>query len=124
MFLPPQGSLSSGPRKVIATEEQPVLLRSEHLVLHKTIRDSVFGDDSAIYLVYYPSEKKLMLAPYFNELFRNIHKARQHMLKEVSGGREYAVALHGVLLDHEIPNQDRYLPFEADAQMNVLTIYL
>ncbi|GEM_PF-725841 len=124
MFLPPKDHLPDRQPKKTASTTQPALLRSGHLIIHKTIRDSIFGQDNAIYMIYYPNQKKLMLAPYSNDLFRKMHKAKQYMLKEVSGGKEYAVALHGILLDHQIPRQDRFLPFEADPQINILSIYL
>ncbi len=123
MFLPPPEFRK---KSVVypTTKEQPVILRSSHLVLHRDIVKSLFRDDKTIYMVYYTKKRTLMVAPYFNELFRTIHKAKQYMMKEVAKNTENAIPLHGILLDNEIDSGNRALSYNADSDMNILTVEL
>ncbi len=123
MFLVPS-DYKNDSDKIKLTDEQPVCLRSSHLILSKKIVESVFQNDKTVYLIYYPQKRVLMAAPYFNDLFRKIHKAKQYMLKEVSNNREAAIPLHGILLDNEIDKTDRYLDHKCESKINILSVYL
>ncbi len=123
MFLPPP-EYRKKPVGFPTTKEHPVILRSSHLVLHQDIVRALFKDDKTIYMIYYPNKRALMVAPYFNELFRTIHKAKQYMMKEVANNVENAIPLHGILLDNEIDANNRVLTYNADVDMNILTVEL
>ncbi len=112
-------------RKVDVTESKPVYLRGQHLILHPALIKRVFGEEDAVAMVYYPQRRKLMLAPISNKLFRMAHKGHQQfMLKQTAGGREFAVALHSILYDHEIDQTNRPLDHEVSDKMKILTISL
>ncbi len=123
MFLSPK-DLTPRLQKLRTNREQPVLLRAEHLVLHAELAGLIFDKERTVYMVYYPARGVLMLAPRFNEVFKQLHKAKQYILKEVAGGNEYAVALHGILLDHNVQSDERFLSFEAEEAINMLTVHL
>lgn len=123
MFLPPS-EYTNHTKKLSVSNDKPVCLRSQHLIVHSDIVRSVFKDDKTVFMIYYPDKKILMLAPYFNELFRSLHKAKQYMLKEIAQNRENAIPLHAILLDNEIEMENRFLAFTADEKMNILTINL
>ena len=74
MFLPPS-NYKPVHKNIMASSDQPICLRSQHLVIHEDIVNSIFKDDRTIYMVFYPNTRQLMIAPYFNDLFRTIHKA-------------------------------------------------
>ena len=123
MFLPPS-EYTNHTKKLSVSSDKPICLRSQHLIVHSDIVRSVFKDDKTVFMIYYPNKKVLMLAPYFNELFRNLHKAKQYMLKEIAQNKENAIPLHIILLDNEIEMENRFLAFTADENMNILTINL
>ena len=123
MFLPPSEYRKKNNKERI-TAENPVGLRSSHIILHIDIVKSVFKEDKTVYMVYYPERKTLMVAPYFNELFRTMHKAKQYLMKEVANNKENAIPLHGILLDNEIDSSNRLLKYQADEVMNILTVEL
>lgn len=123
MFIPP-GGVRLPKRKTDVTEEQPVYLRSEHLILHPSLVKRVFGEEYSVAVVYYPDRRTLMIAPISNELFLSLHKAQQYMLKQTARDREYAIALHTILYDHDIDTTERYLPYEANEQLQILTVTL
>ena len=121
MFLPPS-EYTHQVKKFTVSPEQPVCIRSQHLIMHSTIIQSIFKKDKTVYMVYYPNKKVLMIAPYFNEIFRTMHKAKQYMLKEISQNTENAIPLHGIFLDNALSIENRYVSFNADEKMNILTI--
>ncbi len=123
-FVPPEYHDKNKHNKDIrVSPENPVCLRNSHLILHRQIAEQVFRDDTVVCMVYYPDKNSLMLAPYFNEVFRNIHKIKQYMMKEVAKN-EYAVALHGILFDHGLSEQDRFLQYEAPENLHILNVLL
>ncbi len=124
MFIPPAGhNKKQQQTKLQTSQENPLCLRNKHLVLHHSLTTKIFRDDTVICIAYYPRPSRLLLAPYQNENFRNIHKVKQYMLKEV-GREESAIAIHGILIDHDLPEQDCFPEFEAMEVLNVLTVYL
>ena len=123
MFLPPS-NYKKVKKNIGVSIEQPICLRSQHLVIHKDIVELIFKEDRTIYMVFYSNTRQLMIAPYFNDLFRTIHKAKQYMMKEVGSRQENVIALHGIILDNDIAVEDRFLDFEAPEALGVLTVFL
>jgi len=123
MFIPP-GGVRLPKRKTDVTEDRPVYLRSEHLILHPTLVKRIFGEEDSVAVVYYPERRTLMIAPISNELFLSLHKAQQYLLKQTARNREYAIALHTILYDHDIDITERYLSYEANEQLQILTVTL
>ncbi len=124
-FVPPEHTDKHGKtiKAIQTTEQRPVCLRNQHLILHRKLIQKIFRDDTVICMVYYPEKNQLMLAPYFNEIFRSIHKIKQYMLKETVAG-EGAIPLHGILVDHQIKDENKELEYEAQEKLNILNVKL
>ncbi len=123
-FVPPEHHRQNQNDKMIrVSPEKPVCLRNSHLILHRNLVEQVFQNDTVVCMTYYPDKNSLMLAPYFNAAFRNIHKIKQYMLKEV-GRDEQAVALHGILFDHGLSEENRFLTYEAPQGLHLLHVHL
>jgi len=122
MFLVPPGYSGQIKRNRV-TIENPVCLRSKHLVLHQDVVLSVFGEDTTVYMAYYPDKNIVMIAPHANEMFRKIHKVKQYLMKAVAANGEHAIPLHGLLLDNDLDIEDRVLNYEANSKLNILTVY-
>ena len=80
----------------------------------------VFGEQLNAYLVYYPDRQTLMVAPASDELFKQLHKVSQHMLKGRNMKGDKTIALHEILIDHQLDDIDRDLDFEWKAGMGIL----
>lgn len=122
MFIPP--------KKLISNIEKPssidvkVQLKASHLLIDREIVDQIFGSDQNVYVVYYASRRTLMIAPVSDDLFKQLHKASQHMLKDKNAKGDKTIALHELLIDNEINDEDRTLPYECQPELRTLSVKL
>ena len=84
----------------------------------------VFGELTQVYLVYYPQQKALMLAPSDDTIFPTLHKAVKVMLKSRNLQGDKTITLQELLIDQEIDDTDRDLPFTVSPDMRLLHITL
>ncbi|MEO0341240.1 MAG: hypothetical protein AAF242_18765 [Bacteroidota bacterium] len=122
MFIPPQ-SIQQQLRESKASVN-PVRLQSSHLVLNQQIANEAFGEEKNVYVVYYPDRRSLMLAPITDELFKNLHKASQQLLKDRSLKGDKSLSLHEYLIDNQLDDQDRPLDYEWQPAVGILKIEL
>lgn len=122
MFIPPNRLKE----KFESTEEKdnPICLKSSHLLIDHQIATEIFGDDLNVNVVYYADRKALMIAPQSEELFKKLHKAKQHMLKDRNAKGDKTIALHELLIDNEIDSADRNLEFEFLKELRILNVKL
>ncbi len=121
MIIPPQHLAN------LASQSAPlsgVSLISSHICLGKEVVASVFQDELNIYLAYYPEKGHLVMAPVSNAFFTTLHPASQHILKIKSADGARSIALHELLIDHEIERVDGSLRYEIIATTNLLKVYL
>ena len=122
MFIPPQkikDSFSSD-----TTDSRIVALRSSHLLIGKDLAKEAFGDIQNVYMAYYPANRSLFIASIEDNVFKQLHKASQHMLKNKNLHGDKSIALHEILIDKEINATDRTLAFEFDPLMKVINVKL
>lgn len=122
MFIPPeklQKELSSS--KPLAAK---VRLKASHLFIHGEVAGPLFGHSPNVNLVYYPERRTLMLARKDDELFASLHKAKQFMLKARSISGDKSVAIHEILIDHDVDTSDRDLMYTAGDGSGILSIQL
>jgi len=100
----------------------PVYLESSHVCISHEIAAQVFGNVSVILSVYYPAEKTFFLAPAGAEYFIRIHKTTQQILKTRNAAGDRSVAIHDLILDHGIDEDDRILNYSIEAALNVLKV--
>lgn len=122
MFIPPQKiqqDLKSG-----TSVAGKVQLKSSHLVIDHEIVDEIFGNALNANVVYYPDRRSLLVAPESDELFKQLHKAKQHMLKARNAKGDKTIALHELLIDHDIDQADRVLNYRNRKELSLLNVTL
>ena len=101
-----------------------VRLKSSHLLIDHEVAATIFGQDLNAHLVYYPDRRTLMVAPKSDELFKQLHKANQHMLKDRNLKGDKTIALHEMLIDNDINDIDRDLAYEYQEGLGILNVKL
>ena len=122
MFIPPPNYKKTN--EIPANAIKGVHLKSAHLLIGNELASQAFGDCQNVYVVYYPDHKKLMLAPVTDEVFKQLHKSSQHMLKDKNLQGDKSIALHELLIDNQLDDADRKLDFTFQKELRVLTIFV
>ncbi len=122
MFIPPQKlkeTLASS-----AETGSKVRLQASHLHIDHEVVTEIFGEEHNVYMVYYPDRRTLMLAPVSDEVFKNLHKAGQQMLKDRNLKGDKTIALHETLIDHQVDATNRDLEYEWQKGLGILNVKL
>jgi len=122
MFIPPN-RLKDNYNKTQSVESK-ISLKSSHLLIDHEIANEVFGSDQNALVVYYPTRRSLMVAAKSDELFKSLHKANQHMLKDRNLKGDKSIALHEMLIDNEIDDTDRGLVYELQPGLGILNVII
>ncbi len=122
MFIPPNRLKDNF--KPTKEENGQVRLKSSHLLIDHKVATAIFEDDLNVNVVYYADRRTLMIAPKSEELFKTLHKAKQHMLKDRNAKGDKTIALHELLIDNEINSNDRNLEFELQKELRILNVKL
>ena len=122
MFIPPGNLQERG--KEEATSVSAVSLKSSHLYINAKIAQKIFGEAANALVVYYPTPRSLLIAPIKDELFKKLHKAKQHMLKERNLQGDKTIALHEILVDHQIDDTNRALEYTIEEGLGILKVSL
>ncbi|HHG86225.1 MAG TPA: hypothetical protein ENJ82_15855 [Bacteroidetes bacterium] len=94
------------------------------MVIDHEVASQIFGDDLNVYVVYYADRKTLMIAPASDEIFKKLHKAAQHILKDRNLKGDKTIALHEILIDNQLDETDRNLAYELQAELGILNVKL
>lgn len=122
MFIPPSRLKNHFEAK--RDNKSQVRLRSKHLIIDHEIIESIFSNEDNVYMVYYPDKNTLLIAPLSDELFKKLHKAGQHMLKDKNLKGDKSIALHETLIDHQLAAEDRDLIFKVEPALGLLNVTL
>ena len=122
MFIPPNHLKDQLAAKTKSGSK--VRLKSSHLLIDREVAQAAFGDTYNIYVVYYPDRSSLMMAPVTDEVFKNLHKASQQMLKDRNLNGDKSIALHETLIDHQLNETDRDLQYELEPGLGILKVSL
>ncbi len=104
--------------------EHKVSLRNRHLLVAAELAADAFGEVAQVYVVYYPAQKALLLAPMGDEIFPTIHKPALQMLKSRNLIGDKSISLEEILIDNELDDSDRTLPFMHQPGMKMLHVTL
>ena len=102
---------------------QGIYLESSHLCMDGEIANSVFKEEMNAYLAFYPEKSYLLLAPVSHAYLKKMHDASQHMLKAKSLKGDKSIALHELLIDHEINVPDGPLKFEIKSKTQIIQVF-
>lgn len=122
MFIPPNRLKNNFDSTT--KEAGQIRLKSSHLLIDREVAADIFGNDLNVNVVYYVDRQTLLIAPESEELFKTIHKAKQHMLKDRNSKGDKTIALHELLIDNEIDSTDRDLEFEFQKELRILNVKL
>jgi hypothetical protein len=103
---------------------QSVRLHRSHLWLSATIAEQCFGGERQAYVVYYPKAGSLLMAPMSDDAFKQLHDCSLFMLKDRNLKGDKAIALHEVLIDHDLNDEDRELAFSSAPGLRMLQVRL
>jgi hypothetical protein len=99
-----------------------VQLKTSHLLIDAELARQVLGDTPLVYLRYYPEKGSLLVASVAQGWFYKMHQGTQCMLKDKNLRGDKAIALHELLIDHNLPGEDRPLPCEIGANGRMLNV--
>ncbi|MEO0898104.1 MAG: hypothetical protein AAFY71_16965 [Bacteroidota bacterium] len=105
-------------------ESDTVFIDRNHLYLPNSIVSQVFKEEENAFLAFYPEKKLLLLSPISNAFFKKLHPTTQHMLKRKNLKGDKSIALHELLIDHELNVSSEPLKYEFREKSTVLKIYL
>jgi hypothetical protein len=101
-----------------------IKLKTQHLLISGDIATAVFGEAPQAYIVYYPQQKSLLLAPMDDEIFPTIHKGDLTILKTRNLQGDKAISLQEIIIDNEIDETERDLPYLHQPGVRMLHITL
>ncbi|MEM1318878.1 MAG: hypothetical protein AAGG75_01410 [Bacteroidota bacterium] len=122
MFIPPNRLKEELGRPSAGKSE--LRLKSAHLLIGHQLVQQALGAADNVYMVYYPDRGSLLIAPVSDELFKNLHKASQHMLKSRNLNGDKSIAIHEILIDHQLDRTDRDLEYELEKGLGILKVNL
>ncbi len=99
-------------------------LKSSHIIIPQQLNQEIFGEESHAFLRYYPERKSLLLAPVSQNWFKKMHEAAQFMLKDKNLQGDKSIAIHEILIDNELDEQNKTLSFEIQGNGKILNIHL
>jgi hypothetical protein len=101
-----------------------VKLRTQHLWISGDIAASAFGDAPQVYVIYYPQQRALLLAPMDDDIFPTIHKAALQMLKNRNLQGDKTISLQEIIIDNDIDDTERDLVFMHQPGAQLLHVSL
>ena len=123
MFIPPdklKKSFEATPHSSSA-----VRLQASHLVIGHELASKVFADSQNVYVAHDVEGCLLKITPVSNAFFKKIfEEASQHLLKAKNLKGDKSIALHELLIDHQIDETDRDLDYTLKAVKGVLHVEL
>lgn len=101
-----------------------IQLKTQHLWISGDLAEATFGESVQVYVVYYPQQKALLLAPMEDTIFPTIHKAGLQMLKTRNLQSDRTLSLQEIIIDNDLDDTDRELLFMHQPGMQMLHITL
>lgn len=101
-----------------------IKLQNRHLFISGALAADAFGDVIQVYVVYYAQNHALLLAPIDDPLFPTMHKARMQMLKTRNLQGDRSISMEEILIDHDIDDTDRDLPYNYQPGLRMVHINL
>jgi hypothetical protein len=101
-----------------------IKLKTSHLYIDSDLAAAAFGDTAQVYAVYYKAKNSLLLAPMNDEFFPKLHKAGLLMLKSRNLQGDKTIAMHEILIDNDINDENRDLEYQYTEGVELLNVKL
>ncbi|MEM6345642.1 MAG: hypothetical protein AAF927_17250 [Bacteroidota bacterium] len=121
MLIPPN-HLNQNAAKV--NPDVGVYFQSSHICFAAEVVNQVFKAEDNAYMAHYPDKGYLLFAPVSSPFFKKMHPATQHMLKAKNLKGSKSIALHELIIDHELSFTEGALQYEILEKANMLKIQL
>jgi len=122
MFIPPRDVIDQFKNQ--ENNEEGAKIQSMHLVISKNIADELFKDVQSVYVNYISDVKKIFVVPSDDLVFKKMHDPLQLLLKDKNISGEKSIALHELIIDHELDDTDRIVNLEIRLSKRMLVIQL
>jgi len=99
-----------------------VALKSSHIYLSGEVANPVFGDIIHAYAKYVEEHKQLLITPVSSAWFAKMYEPTQFMLKARNLQGDRTLAIHEILIDHEIDPSDRELEYEIVERTQLIKV--
>jgi len=101
-----------------------VKLRTQHLWISGELSDAAFGAAPQVYVIYYPKQRSLLLAPMDDEIFPTLHKAGLQMLKSRNLQGDKTISLQEIIIDNDLDDTERDLVYMHQPGVRMLHVSL
>lgn len=108
----------------LETNEAEVYLKRQHLCLSAKLATNAFNNERQVYVVFYPQQGSLLLAPMSDSNFKQLHKCALAMLKDKNLKGDKSLSLQEVIIDNDLPTEDRPLPYAYTPGFSLLQVNL
>ena len=108
----------------LETNEAEVYLKRQHLCLSAKLAADAFNNERQVYVVFYPKQSSLLLAPMSDTNFKQLHKCALAMLKDKNLKGDKSLSLQEVIIDNDLPSEDRPLPYAYTPGFSLLQVNL
>jgi hypothetical protein len=98
-------------------------LINRHLNIDAETAARFFPAATHLSIVYYESNRTLLIAAAGDELFKSLHKTNMLLLKDKNSRGDKSLSLEELLIDNDLDPSDRTLQHKADATMTIITVY-
>ncbi|MEM9051974.1 MAG: hypothetical protein AAGC47_07985 [Bacteroidota bacterium] len=99
-----------------------IALKSSHIYLSGEIANYVFGNVIHAYVNYAEDQDRLLITPVSSAWFTKMYEPNQLMLKERNLRGDKTLAIHEILIDHEIDPADRELEYEVVERTQLIKV--
>ena len=101
-----------------------VSIRSRHLHINNSLASRIFSEEQQALIAYKKDRDLLLLTAASNLWFEKMHQASQHLVKQRNLQGDITIALHELLIDHNLNDQERSLSFAVQEGSGILKIQL
>ncbi len=99
-----------------------ISLKSSHIYLSGEVANPIFGRSIFAYTAYVKEQERLLITPVSSSWFVKMYEPNQLMLKERNLKGDRTMAIHEIMIDHELDTTDRELEFEIIERTNLIKV--
>lgn len=89
-----------------------VSLKNGHIVIPAELVEKWLDSDNHVNMVYYPERGQLLVAAKSKTFFEKLHQTKWMVLKDKNLRGDKTLYVREVLIDNDLDDADRALPFE------------
>ena len=99
-------------------------LFSTHLIIDNQLVEEVFKEETHAFITYSKEQKKLLVTPVSSEWFKKMHQPAQFFLKLKNMKGDRSLDIRQIIIDEDLPQNDRNLQYDLIKKTKLLIIDL